>query len=122
MNKRVCRSLAVVGIALSTVALPHAASPTHAQAPQNTRIDAGVWRISAEISQATADGVVLRRVRLASPTTYVIAERATLRVHEIKAERATVHVRDWVLPAATLQVDSRQDAVQITPRVRAHQE
>ena len=82
-----------------------------ASAEQTAVSERTPWKLSATVHDSSNE---MHDVRMASPTTYVIASRARVDGSMIEAFDATVFVDDWSLVAARLSIDLRVDAVEIT--------
>lgn len=97
--KRTATSRRFASICFALACCAPASAPTEAAAEPEAET---VWRL------ATLDD---GRVRLISPTTYIIAATVQHDRAMILAEDATVLVGDWTIAAPHLMIDPRIDAV-----------
>lgn len=100
-------------LALVVAAVLLATSVPLAAQDAEFRTSAGAWQVVAERATPSGNRLELHDVRLASPTTYVIAREAWLTSDAIGAYDATLHSGDWSLTAAEIAIEPALDIVQI---------
>ena len=78
----------------------------------------GPWQVRAAHAAHSGEASVLRDVRLASPTVYVIAERVHAHSDRIVAYNASIHGPQWQMTADEATIDPTADSVRFAPSVK----